>query len=222
METKFIRYCENWQIAEHIKWLAKMGDMMLPDDAKEFIGFLQLSFGKFDISLLPKAFGFWAAGNLPSIRPVKAINMFFVSSILNAYLDVNGRLIPTEPKKFIESPKNDVKSEIDYNQLLVDCKNDVIAMENNLRTIYFSRWGNYYKHIQNEMNENFEVSEIESVVNKIVEYSKRVLELNAKQNPKSYTVKLVHTYNEVSKAENYLIGLQDSAKFYILVKRGLL
>jgi hypothetical protein len=95
-------------------------------------------------------------------------------------------------------------------------------MENNLRTIYFSRWGNYYKHIQNEMNENFEVSEIESVVNKIVEYSKRVLELNAKQNPKSYTVKLVHTYNEVSKAENYLIGLQDSAKFYILVKRGLL
>lgn len=220
METKYIRYCEQKEIAVHIQWLCRMGDMMPPESsAEEFISFLQLTFGKFDISLLPKAFQFWAGGNLPTIRPVKTINMFFISTLLNAYLEVNGRLIPTEPIKYLIEPKNSVKNEIDINVLVDNVKKEIKDFESEaLKPIYWSRWASAFDHFAHKVNITYE--QTDSVVQKMMQFDNKYYAHLKLHNNKNVSNTLLKVREDVKNSEKWKCMLDNAARFYILVKGG--
>lgn len=222
METNFLRYSQQKDIALHIQWLCKMGDMMPPQgEAAEFISFLQITFGKYDISLLPKAFSYWAAGNLPTIRPVKTINMFFISTLLNAYLEVNGRTIPTEPIKYLAEPKNDVKNEIDYIFMLSECKKDIIDFDNwTLKAIYWSRWAKCYYHFCSRHDICIDNLGINSITKKIIDWDGKYYSSVKNGNGKQIIKQIIANYESVKNSENYRNMIEDAARFYCLVKLG--
>lgn len=220
METNYLRYSTQKEIALHIQWLCKMGDMLPPQGkATEFISFLQLTFGKYDIQLLPKAFSYWASGNLPNIRPVKTINMFFISTLLNAYLEVNGRAIPTEPIKYLTEPKNDLKNEIDYEFMLGECKKDIVDFDNwQLKAIYWSRWSKCYYHFCTRIN--IINLDIDPVCQKIIDWDGKYYASVKNGNGKQIIKQIIANYESVKNSENYRNMIEEAAKFYQLVKLG--
>ena len=221
METKFIRNAELSEIAEHLKWLCNMGDILPPSNPKEFVIFLKLTFGKYDIKLIKNASQFWAAGNLPSHKPIKQLNMFWISTLLNAYLDVNGRLIPTEQPKYLSEPKNDVKIEIDYDKLLGECKDDIKIFDSDtLKPLYFSRWAMCFNKFQ--PMDTVPTNPIREISAKIISYNDRYYANISSNGAKQVIKQMAKNYREVSQQETYRRMIEDAACFYVAVKQGKL
>jgi hypothetical protein len=220
MKTQFIKETEQYVIAKHLHWLCNMGGMLPPEnDPTEFITFLRMTYGKYDIILLPRAFEFWAAGNLPLIKPVKVVNMFFISTLLNAYLDVNGRLIPTEPKKYLQAPQEQRLDRIDYNVMIDQCKKEVHGMENSTKAIFYSRWSICWKYLENDIQDkNFSDDELSNIVQYFFRHDKKVFNLEHGRNPKQWIKNMIARHEDVFKNEKYETMIRNAARFYITVK----
>lgn len=220
MKTQFIKETEQHEIAKHIHWLCNMGGMLPPDnDPTEFITFLRITYGKYDIILLPRAFQFWAAGNLPLIKPVKVVNMFFISTLLNAYLEVNGRLIPIEPKKYLQAPQESRMDRIDYNVMIEECKNEVQGIENSMKAIFYSRWAMCWNYIAKDMIQtDFTQEELSNIVQFLFRHDKKVFNFEHGKNPKQWIKNMIARHEDVIKNEKYEVMIYNAAKFYIVVK----
>ena len=145
--------------------------------------------------------------------------MFFISTLLNAYLEVNGRLIPTEPRKYLELPQGAPMDQLDYNVMIDECKKEVHSMEVSIKAIFYSRWSICWKHIEKDIEDKkFSDEELSNIVQYFFRHDKKVFNLEHGRNPKQWIKNMIARHEDVFKNEKYETMIRNAARFYITVK----
>jgi hypothetical protein len=101
---KFIEDLTEQEIKDQINFICRNADITPPSNGREFIAILQLAFGKWQEDLFQKAFMAYVTGKLEAPRS-KVMTTLFLSTVVNAYVDLNRHVLRQKPKTYITLPE---------------------------------------------------------------------------------------------------------------------
>jgi hypothetical protein len=101
---KFIEDLTESEIKDQINFICRNADITPPSNGREFIAILQLAFGKWQEDLFQKAFMAYVTGKLDVPRS-KVMTTLFLSTVVNAYIDLNRHVLRQKPKTYITLPE---------------------------------------------------------------------------------------------------------------------
>lgn len=196
-EIEYIKSLTNQQIGNAISRLCVMADIDPPEDGKLIVEFLRDKFWKYEVSVIPKSFDSWMAGNYAHIMRVKKINMVFLSSILNEYIKNNWEKIKRYTPPAIEAPKPTPEEIAETNRKSLE--------------LTINAWLRVYRdkitdmlplkmmeiHWAKVQNVEFPQNQIQNMVEWIMDYEKK------------YKMKIAKTMNNPNKAKRLIDTLNN-------------
>lgn len=225
----FIKDLTNQHIGNAISRLCVMADIDPPDEPRGIVDMLRNKYWKYDATIFQNAFDAWMVGTYPEIMRVKKINIIFLTTILNQYVQNNWHRIKKYNAPALEMPKPSPEElEAIAKRSLEMTTNEWLAVYRDKRTERLSiklmeiNWKRIYS--RGEHDGNFSNEDIRRIMEFLNEYDSKYTAHIAKQlGNKNKEKRFMDVMNGVVAMNRNIDGLIDASKFalYINQKFGI-